>query len=281
MNGPADLAIQELLLKGPAPEAVDAFIAKGDFPIREGHHTTFVYRGRADSVLLGHWLFGTAAAREMERAPNSDLWFLTLDLPPESRVEYRFQRVSGAEAEWILDPLNPRTVRDPFGVWSVCHAVGYRRPEWTVEDPVVGRGELRVTEARSRIYGSRRISVYTPVGFRGTRRYPLLIVLDGSDYLRYANARTVLDHLIHRREIPPIIAAFVDPDKRIREYANSGDHAQFLTSDLLPHLQQEFPIRLRPDDRGLVGAGLGAVAALTAAWRFDPARRRRPTALRR
>lgn len=268
MNRSRELAIQELLLSEPAPEAVDRFIQKHDFPIREGPHTTFVYRGEASSVLLGHWLFGTAAAREMERVPGSDVWFLTLDLPAESRVEYRFQRVLGPDAEWILDPLNERTVRDPFGVWSVCHGEGYEGPDWTGEDPLVGRGELLATEVRSRVLGTRRISVYTPFGFRNRRRYPLLLVLDGEDYLRYAACRTVLDNLIHRREIPPLIAAFVTPEKRIREYADNPAHAEFLTSDLVPHLQREFPIRLRPDDRGLVGAGLGAVAALTAAWRY-------------
>ena len=204
----------------------------------------------------------------MERVPDSDLWFLTLDLPAESRVEYRFQRVRGTDAEWILDPLNERTVRDPFGVWSVCHGEGYRRPEWTEEDLQVGRGELTVTHVRSRAFGTRPVSVYTPSGFRNRRRYPLLVVLDGEDYLRHAACRTVLDNLIHRREIPPLIAAFVTPAKRIREYADNPAHAEFLTSELVSHLQAEFPIRLRPDDRGLVGAGLGAVAALTAAWRY-------------
>ena len=219
-------------------------------------------------MLLGHWLFGTAAAREMERIPGSDLWFLTLDLPAESRVEYRFQRVRGADAEWILDPLNERTVRDPFGVWSVCHGQGYERPEWTEPDPLVGEGDISFTEVRSRAFGTRRVSVYTPFGFRNRRRYPLLVVLDGEGYLRHAACRTILDNLIHRREIPPLIAAFVTPEKRIREFADNPAHAEFLTSELVPHLQKEFPIRLRPDDRGLVGAGLGAVAALTAAYRY-------------
>lgn len=268
MTSSPELAIQELILSGPTPEAVAGFLEANDFPIREGPHTTFVYQGEATSVLLGHWLFGTAAAREMERVPDTDLWFRTLDLPAASRVEYRFQRVRGADAEWILDPLNERTVRDPFGVWSICHGEGYRSPDWTDTDPQVGRGQLSSTDVRSRAFGTRGVSVYTPFGFRNRRRYPLLVVLDGGDYLRHAACRTVLDNLIHRREIPPLIAAFVSPAKRIREYADNPAHSEFLTSDLVPHLQREFPIRLRPEDRGLVGAGLGAVAALTAAWRY-------------
>ena len=156
MNRARGLAIQELLLEGPTPAAVDRFVEAHDFPIREGPHTTFVFRGEATSVLLGHWLFGTSAALEMESVPDSDLWFLTLDLPAASRVEYRFQRVQGADAEWILDPLNERTVRDPFGVWSVCHGEGYEPPDWTGEDPQVGRGELTATAVRAGCSGGAR-----------------------------------------------------------------------------------------------------------------------------
>lgn len=267
MSGPGDLAIRELEVAGATPEAVDRFLAGREFPIREGPHTTFVFQGAADSVLLGHWLFGTAAAREMERLAGSDLWFVTLDLPAESRVEYRFQPTVGAHAEWILDPLNPRTVRDPFGVWSVCHGTGYRRPPWTIEDPAVGRGEVQPVRIGAGP-GRGDVRVYTPVGFRGTRRYPLLVALDGGDYLRYADARVVLDNLIERRDIPPLIAAFVDPRKRVLDYTNSAAYASYLVEELVPELGRQFPLRERAEDRGLMGAGLGAVGALTTAWRF-------------
>ena len=265
MTGPHDSAIGELEISGATPEAVDRFLEEHEFPIREGPRTTFVFRGPADTVLLGHWLFGTAAAREMERLGESDLWFLTLELPTDSRVEYRFQRAIGSRTEWILDPLNPRTVRDPFGVWSVCQGSAYRRPRWTVEAPRVGRGELHRVPLPA---GRGEARVYTPVGFRGTRPYPLLIVLDGSDYLRFASARVVLDNLIERRDIPPLIAAFVDPRKRILDFTNSPAYAAFLAEQLVPALEQRFPLRTRADERGLLGAGLGAVDALTAAWRY-------------
>ena len=265
MTGPHDSAIGELEISGATPEAVDRFLEEHEFPIREGPRTTFVFRGQADTVLLGHWLFGTAAAREMERLGESDLWFLTLELPTDSRVEYRFQRAIGSRTEWILDPLNPRTVRDSFGVWSVCQGSGYRRPRWTVEAPRIGRGELHRVPLPA---GRGEARVYTPVGFRGTRPYPLLIVLDGSDYLRFASARVVLDNLIERRDIPPLIAAFVDPRKRILDFTNSPAYAAFLAEQLVPTLEQRFPLRTRADERGLLGAGLGAVAALTTAWRY-------------
>ena len=261
------LAISDLLVAGGSPESVDAFLERHDFPVRERLHTTFVYRGAADSVLLGHWLFGIASALEMERVPGTDLWYLTMDLPTDSRVEYRFQRVRGTEAEWILDPLNPHTVRGPFGRQSVCHADGYVRPEWTRPDPAARRGELRPFRVRSRAFGERTITVYLPGGFRKERRHRLAIVLDGSDYLRFTDFHTILDNLIHRREVPPLIAAFVAPEKRIREFTDNPDHAAFLVEELAPQLERAFPLATGASDRVLVGAGLGAVAALTAAGR--------------
>ncbi len=267
MTGSRDLAIHELAASAPSAEAVDAFLEEHVFPLREGPHTTFVYRGRADLVRLGHWLFGAAAARDMERIPGADLWYLVMDLPPGSRVEYRFQRIFGVEADWILDPLNPHTVEDPFGEQSVCHAAGYERPDWTLADPSAASGEIVETSARHRLSPMRRVEAYIPANFRESRRYPCLIVHDGSRYLEKAAFREVLDNLIHRHEIPPLIAVFLDPDKRIHEYANNSDHADFLRNRLMADLGREFRLSTRPDDRGLIGAGLGAVAALTAAAR--------------
>lgn len=262
------LAISDLLLHGPQPEEVDRFLEAHEFPIREGLHTTFVYRGEADSVLLGHWLFGIASSREMERAPGTDLWYLTIDLPADSRVEYRFQRVRRTEAEWILDPLNPHSVRGPFGRQSVCDARGYIRPEWTERDPAAAPGATAPFRVRSRAFGDRNLTLYRPAGFRAERRYPLALVLDGPDYLRFTDFRLILDNLIHRHEIPPLVAAFAQPEKRIREFTDNPAHAAFLVEEVLPQLEGAFRPASGADDRLLVGAGLGAVAALTAAARY-------------
>ncbi len=264
---PPELAIRELAASAPSREDIDAFLERRPFPLREGPHTTFVYRGRANLVRLGHWLLGAPASRDMERIPGTDLWYLVMDLPPGARVEYRFQRIVGVEADWILDPLNPHTAEDPFGEQSVCHAAGYERPDWTLVDPAAPAGEVVETGARHRLNPMRPVRAYIPANFRESRRYPYLIVHDGRRYLEKAALAAVLDNLIHRHEIPPLIVALVDPDRRILEYANNPEHADFLRNRLVAELEREFRLSNRPDDRGLLGAGLGAVAACTAAAR--------------
>src|SRR5262249_57036190 len=99
-------------------------------------------------------------------------------------------------------------------------------------------------------------------------RYPLLIVHDGGDYLKYAAAQTVLDNLIHRLDVAETIVAFIDPGDRLAEYASSAAHARYLAAELVPQLEAGFPLAGTPSSRCLMGASFGAVAALSAAYRY-------------
>jgi enterochelin esterase family protein len=96
----------------------------------------------------------------------------------------------------------------------------------------------------------------------------LLVVHDGGEFMQYAAAKVVLDNLIHRREIAETIVAFLHPKDRLVEYANSPEHARFLNHELSPGLEAEFPLVRNRSGRRLLGASFGAIAALSAAYRF-------------
>jgi enterochelin esterase family protein len=248
---------------------IDEFIESNQFPIVEGSYTTFVYRGPGDAVFLGHWIYGLPSAQPFKRVDGTDLWYLVMELPPESRIEYKLQLLVHGKTEWLLDPLNPNQAADPFGVNSVCHTAGYERPEWTQLDPEARPGTLKEMAFESEaLGGSRRVVLYLPARYRPTRRYPLLVVHDGPEYLEYSGMKTVLDNLVYRLEIPGMIVALSHPEKRLDEYANYEPHARYLTEELVPFLEKEYPIRSEPRHRGLMGASFGAVAALTTAWRY-------------
>jgi enterochelin esterase family protein len=100
------------------------------------------------------------------------------------------------------------------------------------------------------------------------RRYPLLVVHDGDDYVRFSNLQTVLDNLIHRLEIPSLLVALIQSPDRMREYADDPRHAEFLVRELVPSLERRYPLLAQPSARGLMGASFGAVASLSAAWRY-------------
>jgi enterochelin esterase family protein len=254
--------------KRPDRKTIAAFLKRHTFPLVESGRATFVFHGRADSVYLRHFIFGLPSSQPFQRVDGTDLWHVTIELPRRSRIEYKIERVKGDEREWIMDPLNPLTARDPYGANSVCHGEGYETPEWTQPDPEARPGRIEETAVSSAAYGADfPFKLYIPARFRRGRRYPLLIVHDGEDYLRYSSLQTVLDNLIHRLEIPSMIVALVGSQERLEDYAATRRHGNFLARELLPALEQRLPLMRRSAMRGLMGASFGAVASLSAAWR--------------
>ncbi len=260
-------AIEELLASNPDAAKVQAFLNGRRVPIVEGPSVTFVWRGQADAVNLRHWIYGLESSTSLARVDGTDLWYLTLEIPRGSRVEYKYEIFQGGNGTWIEDPLNPNRARDPFGANSVLQGEGYEPPGWTRFDSTARSGSVERLDFDSRLLGHRTGHIYLPARFRRSRQYPLLVVHDGSDYLNYAGMKVILDNLIHRLEIPDLIVAFIDSPDRLREYAADENHSRFLTEELAPDLARRFPLIDRAQARCLMGASFGAVASLAAAWR--------------
>ena len=271
MSGPVGrkLAINRLRERQPRGAAViDRFLARHEVPIVEGDRCTFLYRGEASEVHLLHRTVGLPGRMALRRLRDTDLWYVVIELPEGSRFEYQLEVVHGDYHEQINDPLNPRRSNSPVGSSSVCFARGYTVPDWTQPDPEARPGVLTEITVPSRaLRRNCQVNLYLPARFLRTASYPLLIVHDGSDYLGYAAAKTVLDNLIHRLDMAEIIAAFVSPGERLAEYANSAAHARFLTAELIPQLEADLPLTATASARCLMGASFGAVAALSAAYR--------------
>ncbi len=260
--------LRKLLRKvTPSTEDIDTFVANATFPLVDESGITFVYRGDADEVYLRCWIAGLDTAQPLQSLPGTDLWAATIELPKGSRIEYKFEIVANGHRNLIVDPLNPVLAHDPFGANSVCQAAGYRRPPWTQHDPNAREGTLSSLSIDSNVFrDTRDVQVYAPARFRENRRYPLLVVHDGVDYLRYAALKVVLDNLIHNLEIPPMLVALTESPNRLKEYAGDDRHAEFIASELLPELSGRYPLVDEPEARGLMGASFGGVATLHAAW---------------
>lgn len=248
--------------------AVDAFLAEHTAPIIEGRRCTFLHRGEADEVHVVQRIVGLPEKLPLRRLRGTDLWFLVLELPERSRINYQLEIRRGEHHERINDPLNPHVSYSPVGTSSVCFAQGYVTPDWTMPDPDARPGELAELTVPSRaLRRDCRATVYLPARFRRTTSYPLLVVHDGSDFLQYAAAKVVLDNLIHRLDVADVVVAFVHPGDRLVEYANSAAHARFLTAELLPALEERLPLMGQRSGRCLLGSSFGAVAALATAYR--------------
>ena len=262
------LAINRLKDRRPDAAAVDRFLARHQVPIVEDGRCTFLWRGQADAVHLVQRIVGLPERIPLRRLWRTDLWYLVLELPTGSRVNYQLEVRLGEHAERTNDPLNPKLSYSPVGTSSVCFAQGYATPDWTEYDPDARPGELTEITVPSRAL--RRdcpVTLYLPARFRRTVAYPLLVVHDGGDFLQYAAAKTVLDNLIHRLDVAEVVVAFLHPKDRLAEYADSTGHARFLTHELVPRLEAELPLVGQRSGRCLLGSSFGAVAALSAAYR--------------
>src|ERR1043165_5919705 len=98
-------------------------------------------------------------------------------------------------------------------------------------------------------------------------------------------AHNVLDNLIFRREIPVIIAVFINPGRRPDqpeptpqnwgdrdtnrpdEYNSLNDkYPRVIVDELMPVINKEYDISKDPEQHGIGGASSGAIAAFTVAW---------------
>lgn len=130
--------------------------------------------------------------------------------------------------------------------------------------------------------------VYVPSQYDGSSEASIMIFQDGHAYMRptgQIRATNVLDNLIHRRELPVMLAVFINPGRtpeqrepgplnwgdrgtnRPTEYNSLDDrYARVIVDELMPELHKSYTISRDPDDHGIGGASSGAIAALTVAW---------------
>ncbi|HXI93512.1 MAG TPA: SMP-30/gluconolactonase/LRE family protein [Blastocatellia bacterium] len=153
--------------------------------------------------------------------------------------------------------------------------------------PGVPKGEvLKFTFENSKIFPGtwREYWVSVPAQYTPDKPACVYVNQDGIQY----EAPTVLDNLIHKKEMPVTIGVFVmhgrvkaadgnaalDRFNRSFEYDGLGDnYVRFLLEELLPDVETKKatdgrPIRLSKNgnDRAIGGSSSGAICAFTAAW---------------
>jgi len=130
--------------------------------------------------------------------------------------------------------------------------------------------------------------VYVPAQYDPSVPASLMILNDGQAFKNMdgdVRAPNVIDNLIYRREIPVMLAVFINPGRtpeqpeptpqewgdrttnRPTEYNTLDDkYARVIVDELMPVLNKDYNISKDPDRRGIGGASSGAIAAFTVAW---------------
>ncbi|MFZ1395762.1 MAG: alpha/beta hydrolase-fold protein, partial [Candidatus Promineifilaceae bacterium] len=127
---------------------------------------------------------------------------------------------------------------------------------------------------------SREITIFLPPGYaqETNRRYPILYVNDGQDQ-EALQIRETLAKLFQRRQMPPIIVVAVPTNPhRLQEYGTAvcpnaqnlgtkaGEYGRFLTTELMPAIEQQFRTSQNPANVGIFGVSLGGLSAFDIAW---------------
>ena len=247
---------------------VDAWFAEHpELPILEGELVHFVYRGEVEDVAVtGSMLDGTSP-ESMERIAGTDVHYKTYRIEPGTRWEYAFQVDFGPLK---ADPANPRTTPAGNGPdISEVLAPGYTVPTHFLPKAEGARGRVESFEFAAAEHGTtREIQVWLPPGYdAGEKRYPLLLVHQGPDWLAKGGLVNTLDNLVGRSVRPLVVAGIAPMPQWWFESGGTGTEAYMtmLVRELVPALEQRY--RLSPDsaDRAVMGAeGFGLTAIFTA-----------------
>jgi len=265
----------------------------GDSPnLSDYNLVTFLYRSdeNLDNVfLLGEFNFVDPKDYIFDKIEHTDVFYKTFTLPKNTQAVYRILEndpldgiFAGAKYanRWSKfgnhpDKLNKniQIIRNGFEEGRDMIVTWLKDPQddstsVLLDDEPRIIGKLNEYNHSSLILKySRKITVYTPPNYDSTLKYPYLIMLDGSLFLKYSRIHVIIDKFIENGQIPAIVAIFVDPGlkdgqtKRYDEYPCNSDFAKSITEEILPWVKEKYSISEDPTEAIIAGSSYGGLAA--------------------
>lgn len=194
---------------------------------------------------------------QLDFKPVEHGWELRVARPSAHRMEYLFELPDG---RLITDPSNPRVVDGAFGEHSWLPMPGYAEPGWLTVEAIPG--SVTPFPVEDTPVGPVDVQVWTPDGIAPGFELPLLLAHDGPEFAAYARLTRYVGAMIADGTLPAFRLALVRPGERNLWYAANPDYAQALTGPVLGALTSAYNSR----SPVLMGASLGALAALYAEW---------------
>lgn len=261
---------EEIKVKTLATPEVMKYASHRMSPYIEGNEATFFYYGNQKNKqveLVGELTGWHSSGLKLKESDNK-LYHLTLELPTDSRLEYKFV----IDGHWVCDPMNDYRVENGIGGQNSFFFMSDYQSDPNVKwDEHISHGHLDTHLFQgSAISGPRRVYVYTPPDYNSTdKNYPVLYAHDGGDYIHRAKLHWVLDNMIAEKLIQPMIAVFVDPRNRFSEYTMNHDYAHMMVEEIVPFIDQNYRTKRFPQHRTLIGASLGGLISTFIAYHYS------------
>ncbi|HEY4209708.1 MAG TPA: alpha/beta hydrolase-fold protein [Puia sp.] len=168
-----------------------------------------------------------------------------------------------------------------FGfLWTGAQSVGQHAPagfDSLRADIAHGRIDT-ITYASKTVGTERRALIYTPPGFTKKKKYPVLYLLHGiggdeKEWLHGGQPQVILDNLYAQGRVEPMIVVMPNgramkddratgnimaPDK-VQAFAN---FEQDLLNDLIPYIENKFPVYTDREHRAIAGLSMGGGQSL-------------------
>ncbi|MFF3955083.1 alpha/beta hydrolase-fold protein [Streptomyces sp. NPDC001890] len=219
-----------------------------------GWRTLFLWRGSEALIDFESW----SQPVPLRRWAGTDCWYAEVRMPARLRVTYRF--IAGGAAR--ADPFNPVGAGADRSVAATPDAPA--QPHWPVvgADDVLPLPRTRIRWASERLGGRRTVRVH-PVGGGG----PVVLLLDGDDWLHLHPAMTAFDSAAACGEMPPVTLVYLPAKDRQAEFGCRPELWEAVRDELLP-LVAESGVPADPGRMVVAGQSLGGLSALYAALEF-------------
>ncbi|MGW1813655.1 alpha/beta hydrolase-fold protein [Streptomyces sp. NPDC002125] len=241
----------------------DAFWAGVRTPVSRpveggGWVTLFLRRGSPASIGFESW----SDPVPLRRWGVTDCWYAEVPMPARLRVTYQFIEDDGAGGAAYADPFNPAGAGGDRSLAATPDAPP--QPHWPVVGPddVLPLPRTRVRWASERLGGRRTVRVH-PAGGGG----PVILLLDGDDWLYLHPAMAAFDSAVAAGDLPPVTLVFLPAKDREAEFACRPELWEAVR-DELPPLVAESGVHADWGRLVVAGQSLGGLSALYAALEF-------------
>jgi len=256
-----------------------ASLNEENYPIFENDSTVILlYKGKVNSVEIIGDMSEWADNIPMKRIDGTDLFYFRGIYEPDARLNY-WMIVAGSEFP-VVDPFNPYKSMSGFGPLSELAMPKYaRHPAFDayIHGEKGGFDDLLSFELPSgALPYPHDVYVYLPPNYDVDNGfYKAVYFHDAKDYIEFAVTPAVLNYLIEKKEIEPLIAVFVNPPNlhqpkfpnRSTEYGLNDDYVKFFTEEVVTFIDSKFRTITKPVARLVVGDSYGGLISLYIAFK--------------
>ncbi|MCP5062154.1 MAG: hypothetical protein GY936_06805 [Ignavibacteriae bacterium] len=244
---------------------IDSFMnSMSQFPITEDTLAHFVYKGSgANPSVAGDFSQWDPQFGHMINVNGTDFWYRTEIFKSNARLEYK---IVFDKNTWTVDSLNFFVATGGFDINSELRMPNYIPPkEINFYSDIIHGTIIDTVLYSNHLKNSRNISIYLPPKYSETKNnYSIVLVHDGEEYIRLAKMNNILDYLISRNMIQPVIVVFVPAVNRSSEYVDNGidSFKTFIIEDVMEMVDSKYRTKKQPEDRLVMGSSAGANIAL-------------------